>query len=293
MPECITYDPVKKMFYFGSTYKRKVVGIDEKGNPKDFTAEGQDGLWSVFGVRVDPARRILWALSSVYRGMQGFNPRNMGVSAAYKFDLETGRCLKKYVLDERPKQHNFNDLVVDHSGDVFITDDQANAIYFISHETDKLDLFVDLRNRTFPNGICLSDDGGILYFSHAEGASLLDMRTKEVSPLARKAGISLCGIDGLYFYRDSLIGIQVYEPQRVLQFRLTRNGREVDQVHIVESNNPLFDLATTGVIVNEDLFYIANSQLLKFSRDGTMFPLDKLNDICILQAKLSSAEIVN
>jgi tetratricopeptide (TPR) repeat protein len=293
MPECITYDPGNKVFYLGSTYKRKVISVDERGNARDFISEGQDGLWGVFGMRVNAAQRILWVLSSVYRGMKDFDYREFGLSAAFKFDLDTGKCLARYVLDERPRHHSLNDLVLNAEGDVFITDDQANAIYRISNTTGKLELFVGLSGCTFPNGICLSADQRYLYFSHAEGASVIDIQTRQVRPLGHKAGITLCGLDGLYFYKDSLIGVQVYEPQRILQFHLGTNGHEINQVYTIEANNPFFDLPTTGVILNDTFFYIANSQLLKFSENGVIFPQEKLNDTIILKAQLPAVNSMN
>jgi hypothetical protein len=292
MPECITYDPTKKIFYVGSTYKRKVISIDSNGTIRDFISEGQDGLWSVFGIRVDSARRVLWVLSSVYRGMKGFDAGQFGMSAVYMFNLENGNCIRRYLLDERPKHHNLNDLVINGSGDVFITDDQANCVYWISHQTQKLELFVKLAKCTFPNGICLSGDQQYLYLSHAEGASVVDLRTRVVQSLSHKSNISLCGLDGLYCYRDSLIGIQTYEPQRILQFELAKNQIEVDRIGVVEANNPLFELPTTGVIADDSLYYIANSQLLKFGEDGTIYPFGKLNEIVILKAKLPAIRSV-
>jgi len=287
MPESITYDPVKNMFYVGSTYKRKVVSIDSNGIARDFMAEGQDGLWSVFGIRVDSSRRVLWALSSVYRGMKGFDAGQFGMSAVYMYDLEKRNCIRKYILDERPKHHNLNDLAVNSSGDVFITDDQANCIYWISHQTKKLEKFINLRDCTFANGICLSEDQQYLYISHAEGASVIDLRTRTVQRLLHKSNISLCGLDGLYFYHDRLIGVQTYEPQRILQFELAKNRIEVDQARVIESGNLFFELPTTGAIVGDTFFYIANSQLLKFNEDGTIFPAGKLNEIVILKSKLN------
>src|SRR5215211_7738657 len=64
IPEGIAYDPVAQVFYVGSTYKRKIVSVDGRGVVRDFTGEGQDGLWGLLGMRVDAKRRLLWAVSS-------------------------------------------------------------------------------------------------------------------------------------------------------------------------------------------------------------------------------------
>jgi hypothetical protein len=71
IPEGIAYDRVEKVFYVGSTYKRKIVSVDGKGVVRDFTGEGQDGLWGLLGMKVDGKRRLLWAISSHAGGVVG------------------------------------------------------------------------------------------------------------------------------------------------------------------------------------------------------------------------------
>ncbi len=287
MPENIAYDPIEGRFFVGSTYKRKIISIDKAGVREDFTTEGQDGLWSVFGMKVDPERRTLWVASSVYRGMVGFDYRQFGIACVFKYDLKERKCIRKYFLDERPKRHDFNDLVLNAEGDLFITDDMADAIYWIPRESDRLETFVRPEHVTHPNGICLSDDGKYLYVSHTEGVSIIDVDTRASRKVGHPANVTLCGIDGLYFYRNCLVGIQVYSPERLVQFYLTPDHQAVERTRIIEVNNPHFELPTTGVIVENTLFYIANSQLRRFNdEDGTIFPMERLHDIVILKAKL-------
>jgi tetratricopeptide (TPR) repeat protein len=287
MPESIAYDPIGEIFFVGSSYRRKIISIDKTGVQKDFAAENQDGLWSVWGMKVDSDRRVLWVASSVYRGMTGFDYRQFGISCIHKYDLKERRCIKKYVLDERPKHHNFNDLALNGEGDLFITDDLADTIYWISQKAGQLDVFVRPIHVSHPNGICLSEDGRYLYITHSEGISVIDVGTRACRELLHPANVTLCGIDGLYFYHNCLIGIQVYSPERVIRFCLTSDLKAVERSRIIEVNNPYFDLPTTGVIVKDTLYYVANSQLRHFNdEDGTIYPMEKLHDIVILKAKL-------
>jgi tetratricopeptide (TPR) repeat protein len=286
MPESIAYDEETNRFYVGSSYKRKVISIDSQGVTEDFISEGRGNLWSVWGMKVDTKRRVLWLVSSVYHGMKAFDARQFGMTGAYKYDLEQGKCLKEYILDERPKRHNLNDLVINARGDVFITDGEADQIWLISRERDKLEVFAKLANFSNPNGICLSEDERYLYVTCAEGICVLDVRTKEYGALGHPANVSLCGIDGLYFLDRYLVGIQVYPPQRVIQLILTANLQGVKRCRTIEVNNPLFDLPTTGVLIKDDFFYIANSQLKKFNDDGSIFPMETLSEIAILKTRL-------
>jgi hypothetical protein len=287
MPEGIAYDPIEQIFYFGSGYKRKIISIEKKGSITNFTTEEQDGLWNVWGLKVDAKRRILWVNSSPWYGMKGFKKNDYGYTGVFKYDLTNNKLIKKYIIDERPILHEFNDLAINSRGDVFITDDLFGAVYKISKERDELELFLKPSLFTYPNGITLSQDEKFLYIAHKEGISVVNLNTKSYYPLPHPSNISLCEIDGLYFYQNSLIAIQgSYRPPRVVRFFLNESLLQVDSVKIIESGNPLFMLPTTGVIISKSFYYIANSQLSCYTKENNIFPLDKLNDIFVLKTAL-------
>ena len=287
MPEGIAYDAIEQAFYIGSGYKRKIISIDKKGSITNFTAEKQDGIWNVWGLKVDAKRRILWANSSPWYGMKGFKQNNFGYTGVFKYDLTKKILIKKYIIDERPILHEFNDLVVNSRGDVFITDDLFDAIYKISNKNDALELFLKPDRFTYPNGITLSQDERFLYIAHKEGVLVVNLSTKSYYPLSHPANISLCDIDGFYFYQNSLIAIQgTYRPPRLVRFYLNDSLIEIDRAEIIESGNPLLMLPTTGVIIGNTFFYIANSQLNCYTKENKIFPLDKLHNIFILKTEL-------
>ncbi len=286
MPEGITYDPAEEKFYIGSLHKRKVTSIDRNGKIEDFIREKQDGLWGVAGIKVDAKRRILWVNSVALPNMRRSKKEKLGLSGVFKYDLNNGKLIKKY-LDNKPNIHLFNDLVINSEGDVFITNSLFGAIYVIPHERDELELFVKPDRFTYPNGIALSGDERYLYVIHAEGASIIDIGTRSCFALTHSEDIALTGIEGLYFYRNSLVAIQNgYKPERVIRFFLNEGLNRVEGAEIIEVHNPLFMFSTTGVIVDDMFYYIANSQLNCYNDDHTTFPMDKLHDIVILKAKL-------
>src|SRR6185295_13208552 len=118
IPESVAYDSKTKTFYLGSVYQRKIVAIDESGAAKDFATEVA-GLWSVMGMKVDVARRVLWVCTAAHQQMTNFVPEENGNSAILKFDLQTGKLVKKYLLTNKPKPHWLGDLVLNSAGDVF------------------------------------------------------------------------------------------------------------------------------------------------------------------------------
>ncbi len=288
IPEGIAFDPVGDSFYVGSLHKAKIISVDRAGRSRDFKREHEDGLLGVLGMRVDARRRILWVNSAVLPELKGFRKEENGTSALHKYDLRTGKLLRKYTLANKPSPHLLNDIAINAAGELFITDSLSSVVYRLRDGKDELDEFVKLKPYSYPNGITLTDDGRRLFVAHAEGISLIEVSTGKVSALASAPGISLFGIDGLYYYRNSLIAVQNFsgDPLRVVRFHLGPGGQRVETARVIEANNPLFNIPTTGAVAGSSFYFIANSQLRSFDAQGNILPPDKLSDIIILRTKL-------
>lgn len=286
--EGVAYDPISETFFVGSIHQRKIITIDKQGTIKDFATE-QDGLWSVFGLKVDAKRRTLWVCSTVTPQMRGFQEENQGKAAILKFNLKTSKLMKQYSLPAQSKRHWFGDLAVTSRGDILITDSLApGAVYAIFAEKDSLELFISSEPFRSPQGIAFSDDEKQLFVAdYSIGVLVFDMATKKYVKLAAPANLSLIGIDGMYFYKNSLIAIQNgVRPHRVIRFFLNRNFDRVERAEIIEANNPLFNEPTLGVLLKNEFYYVANSQWGNFNDDGTIFPLEKLQEPIIMKVKL-------
>jgi len=283
-PEGIAYDPVTGKFFIGSIAKRKIVAVDQAGLADIFAAEKQDGLGSVTGMTVDAKRRVLWVNSAVSDRLAG--PGDIpGWSAVFKYDLGTRKLMRKYSPDPETGPHLFNDLVLNENGDVFITDSPQGAIYAIRAEKDELELWLKAERMSYPNGITLSADGRYLFVAQGEGISVINTSTRSRSLLSVPDDMTLTGIDGLYFFENSLIAIQGdYSRGRVIRFFLTRlpppDGRcrffawlrnvmffliagppGVRGYKILEAENPMFSNPTTGALDRDTFYYIANSRM--------------------------------
>jgi hypothetical protein len=293
IPEGIAYDPQARIFYVGSTYKRKIVSVDSKGVVRDFTREAQDGLWGVLGMKVDTKRRLLWAVSSNAGGTmpgKGLGRDCLGCSAVFKYDLRTGRLIRKYILGNLPNVHFLNDLTINSRGDVFITDTVTGDIYLISRGTDELKLFINLGQQAFPNGIALSDDEKFLFVAAAGGIQVVDLRDKRSRTLKLPGAVSPVVIDGLYYFKQSVIAIQPFADQRkVVRYFLDKGANIITKVDVMEPEHQLFNQPTTGVIAGKDFYYIANSQLQVFRRlykPDKSYDKGQLVDVVVLRERL-------
>ena len=247
--EGITYDPVEKMFYLGSEYK--VIKVDPSGNSSVFTNEAnKDSLNWVNGIHVDPVRRVLWACSKDF---------SLDDAEIFKYDLSSGKLIKKYTSPSDGSRHFFNDLVIHPNGDVYMTD--IRAIYMIPHISDKLELF--LRNESFSgsNGITLSDDGQVIYaVDDIYGICKIDIKTKAVTPVTHEKDFHTYGIDGLYYANHYLYAIQSELSTMVSRFKLNEVATHLESCEIFEKNSDDLRAPTTGVIVDDHFYFIADRQ---------------------------------
>jgi len=293
IPEGIAYDPVDDAFFLSSLHKRKIVRVRVRGNRpaivEDFTSEGQDGLYSTLGMKVDAERRILWVCSSAESFMSAYSDADAGKAALFKYDLNTRRLIRKYEIGPNPR-HLLNDLALNAEGDVFITDIASGEIFTVLHDKDVLEVFIPAGRFTAPNGIAISSEGGKLFISDMPfGVYAVDVKTKFSARLPQNVGISPSGSDGLYFYKNSLIGIVNIVSERagrVARFYLDESAESITRGAVLDCNHPVYQWPTTGVVVGDSLFYIANSQYGSFDNEHRTFPRSKLRKVVVMKLKL-------
>ena len=245
--EGITYDPVEQMFYLGSDciiYK-----VDHSGKCTVFTKEAvEDGLNWVNGVHVEPVRRTLWACSKDF---------SLDHAEIFKYDLSSGKLIKKYTSPSDGSHHFFNDLVIHPNGDIYIS---GTAIYRISAHDETLEIFSEKPIGT--NGITLSEGGRIIYTAcDAYGICRIDIDTKAFSTLTHDDNFNTHGIDGLYFKHNYLYAIHNTLISQVNRFRLNKDATHIEDCEYFEKNIPLYGSPTTGVIVDDYFYFIAGNNI--------------------------------
>jgi hypothetical protein len=273
-PEGLAYDPAAHVFYMGSMYRRKIIRMTGKGEVSDFVKPDVYRLQPIGGVHVDPVDQGLWAAS---------DPDDAHGSELYHFDAQ-GKLLERY-SPPGPGRHDLNDLVLYGSSAIYVTDTDANLTYRFDRKTH---LFTPLnlpRPQLFPNGITLSDDSTRLYIADWLGVVAMDLRdnsTYEVDPGEHN---TLCGIDGLYWYRNSLIGIQSTGTYRVVRWFLTVDSRRVRASKVLEKGTQLVSSPTTGAIVGGQFYFMANTNIDNYD-DGKIVDPAKLESVHIAVVSL-------
>jgi hypothetical protein len=138
------------------------------------------------------------------------------------------------------------------------------------------------------NGIAVADDDKVLFVAGWIGIASVDIATKQAKLLAKPRNISDAGMDGLYFHKGTLVGIQNPDlhPGRVMRYYLNSPMDTIERAEVLEAYNPLFEVPTTGTLVDDSLYFMANPQIDKGKNDGSMPPPNELQDIRILKLKL-------
>jgi hypothetical protein len=241
VPESVAYDPRGKQFYFGSMRKGKVIRCSASGDCTQFAG----GLGVVLGLKIHGDG--LWLLNNSDKE-----------STLIHYHVGSRREVGRYKLTGRG--HTFNDLTIAPNGEVYLTDTSAGSVWYLVNGSTDL---VRLPGRfEFANGITLSPDAKLLYVStFPDGMMIVDLKTQKASPMVHPTNLCLATIDGLYFYRGSLIAIQnAFMTPRVVRFTLTRDLLAIQRFEVLERRHPIFEGITTGVIVGRDFFYMANIQ---------------------------------
>ena len=288
IPEGTAYDTVTQQVFVSSMYKRKIVAIKADGTTYDFIKEAQDSIWGTFGMEVDPIRRKLWVISS--KGEAGIitrikPPDSSWDTKLYCYNLDSGLLDRYYtVVSSIINGYCFNDLTVSRNGDVYITESITNKIFHLRTDKDSIDVFLAPQGYSFLNGITLSPDEKILFVSSSEGLLQVDLNTRNYRSVSYAYTIDPNPIDGLTYFRGSLIG---HQSKVLTRFYLNESLDSILHHETIDSMG--LNSSTTGEIGNDGwYYYIANSQI----RSGVdyankkIMPWDSLRPVEIRRIRL-------
>lgn len=272
LPEALAFDSVRNRFLVGSLAKREVSAFSLNGQHRPFIAHAP-GVLRVVGVHADAPRDRLWfatwAPDSTARSDTTETP---SVTRLFLAELETGHIVRSWTPQGGRAGHLLNDFVVMQDGSLLITDTEKGSIYRLRSPSDSLELFVqpDPERFTVANGITASPDGRTLYVAFLEGIARVDVATREVAVVPGPDSVSSAAIDGLYWYDGGLIGVQgIPTLARVVRYALSPDGHRIESVTVLEHGRPVVNEPTTGVLVGNRFYYIANSQYGRLSNNGS------------------------
>ncbi|PLX21628.1 MAG: hypothetical protein C0597_03125 [Marinilabiliales bacterium] len=284
IPEGITYSEKSDYFFVSSILKTKIVQINA------VTCKSEDFIPSTrfnrrfLGMIVDQKRNHLWACGNMKVDGKTY-------SSVFKFDIDLGKLIKEYNFPDTMQQL-LNDLVIDRLGNAYFTDSNNQHIYKINAISDSIELFYEGNEIEYPNGITISPNEKYLYIaSYEKGIRVLNIKSREIVNEVNNT-IDSKDLDGLKMYQNSLIGIQNYlddiHNTKIVRYYLDHTQTQITRAKIIDQDNPHFDVPTTHVIVSNNLYCLATSQLNNVDWEQyTIADPSKLHEVIILKYELN------
>lgn len=280
-PEGIAYDPINQCFYMGSLVKNRIVKILFDGTVTDFISSTNQDNFRYIGLRVDSAYKLLWACAEIKEKKQ------VGIT---KFDLGTGKLIKKYMVSKKEDMHLFNDAAITKDGTVYITSFAGGTVYKIDKTTDQLSVYLELGEKKYTNGIDVSPDERFLFMAVNADILRIGIKNKEIKSIQPPENESLGFADGLYYYKGGLVAVQTRRVNQKRSVRVARSILDKDYLKALKiltlvEDHPYFEIPTTGAIVNDEFYFIATSYIDKLEKK--LPPKEQPDKVIIMNVKLN------
>jgi sugar lactone lactonase YvrE len=272
-PEGVDHDPRTGDFYVSSIRRRTIVRIAADGSTHELWPSGARDVGAVLGVRVDTARRRIWATTSGLKQMEGYAPADSAIAALLQIDARTGRIERRWDLPVVAGGHVLGDVALGPRGEVYVSDSNEPVLYRLRPGADTLDRF---RHPLFRGlqGTAPTPDGRFVYVAdYAHG--LLRMRVSDgiVVRVADAPGSTSLGCDGIVLHRGAIVAVQNgVAPARVVRFRLNAAGDSIVAVTVLDQQPALAPEPTIGTVVGNRFVYVANSQWEIHDAEGRRRP---------------------
>ena len=274
LPEGIAYDSVHARFLMGSLVHRSVSAFTPNGTATTVVPHVPEML-RIVGVHADARRNRLWfATWAPDSAKRTDSTEAQSLTRLFLADLESGRVVKSWSPDGGRPGHLLNDFVVTEDGSLFITDTEQGWIYKLRSPDDTLELFLqpDPVHYSVANGITSAPGDRVLYVAFLQGIARVDVGSRAIALLPSPDTVSTASIDGLYWYRGSLIGVQgIPSLSRVVRYSLSDDGQRVTAGAVLERGVPVVVEPTTGTLVGSRFYYIANAQYGRLDNNTNAF----------------------
>lgn len=267
-PEGIAWDQKRKQFYIGDAPNRDIIAVQANGQTRHLKVNGQKRMYAPLGMKVDPNGKILWVATAAMELMQGYTPQLAGHSALVAIDLQSSKIIGHFETGNADNPSLFND--VQPLGDgrrAVVTDSKRGTLYIASLGKNAMGQM--LRKNTFegPNGIALDPVGERLFVADSLGISVIGVESSRARRLRGPSGVSFGGVDGLSWWKGSLVGVQnAVGDLRIWTTQVS--GEQLGQPKVLSSGDPRLGAVTTIATNSQGAWFIADTQFHSYGPDG-------------------------
>ncbi|MEO7917271.1 MAG: hypothetical protein ABIR16_06470 [Dokdonella sp.] len=261
--ESMAWDAQRQRFVLGSAREGTIYLGDRQGKLEAFiTPNAENGLWSTYALAVDADRDLLYVASNGSTYLKELKAEDVGKAGIFKFQLSTGKFLDKFVLPAAEQGGNtLSSIAVSSKGQVFAADGLRNIIYRLDGKTLKV-LMPPNPITTSVRGIAVSGDGNTLFFAdYARGVFGIDLKSSKPFDIEYdRSQLVLPGIDGLYWYDNTLVAIEPgMSPKRIIRLHLSKDGRKIERVMPLDAGANAYPYPSSGAVVGDALYFFADS----------------------------------
>lgn len=271
--ESLAWDASRKQLLVGSARDGAVYRVDKAGKLTPLVkADAENGLWAVFDLVVDDKRGVLWVASTAMPHFRNYNAEtDLGRAGIFKFDLKTGKFLKKFLSPTIAGQNYIlSSIALGDDGAVYAADGVNNAIYQV--RDDQFSRILHAPTLTSIRGIAVGAGGKSLYIGdHERGLVGLDLATGKPFDVRVPKNLSLGLIEGVSWWKGNLLIVQNgLPPSRIMRLDMSDDGKTIEQAQPLAANDVNLAAPTLGTVAGDTYYVIANSQKDNYDRFGLL-----------------------
>ena len=221
-------------------------------------------------MRLD-GRGGLWFASASVPEYAGDKP-DASRTGLFRIDLSSAAVEVRDLLPATDRPGVLGDLVLADEDTIYATESLGSTLYRYSVSRGQFAEVIGPGTLRSMQGLVLDASGRYLFVAdYVGGLFRLTLADGTLERVSAGESVSLFGIDGLYRYGDELIAIQNgIRPHRVVGITLADDGLTVLQHRTLARNLPEFDEPTLGQVVDDELYFVANSHWNRFDREGNL-----------------------
>jgi hypothetical protein len=168
--EDIDYDPQSKSFLVTSILEKKIIRLTPDGKAVDFAQSPSH--WPMMALKIDSARKLVWATEAALDGFTAAPQSDWGRSAVLCYELTTGTLRSRV---EGPPHAALGDMVLTRDGMPIVSDGDGGGIYRVSGT--RLER-IDKGDFISPQTAVMHPDGKHLFApDYLRGVGILDIAT--------------------------------------------------------------------------------------------------------------------
>jgi hypothetical protein len=273
LAEDLAYDPASRTFYVSSIHRGAIVAVPDNGPAHDFVPAGRDNIYGIMALAIDTRHGVLWATTSAMPQAGGYKATDSGRSAVLRYELATGRLLRRFDAPSDGRGHNLGDMTVDQNGTVIVSDGTSGDVYTVRAGRDTLETLIPRGTFRSPQTPAMLPDGRVMVADYALGIAVIDRQDGTVTWVQHPDTTAVNGIDGMYVQGHTLYAIQNgTSPERVVRFTLDDRYANVTGWNVIERGTPSLGDPTHGVLTADGFYFLGNSGWDRFEDDGSIKP---------------------